>query len=150
MSPREHHKMLCLQRQIHNSLKFPPTASSAHTRCEEAGCYLRAEVTRRIFAFIDDVKFFMDSQAGVIHVRSASRTGYSDLHINTKQGRTRHEGHSAGRILRNRSSPHQVHSFLSFTTHSHCKGLCQCHPFATMRFARYSSHVSNSRRSDAT
>jgi uncharacterized protein (DUF1499 family) len=48
----------------------------------EAENYLRAEATSLIFRFRDDVEFFIDRQAKVIHFRSASRVGYSDLGAN--------------------------------------------------------------------
>jgi uncharacterized protein (DUF1499 family) len=44
--------------------------------------YLHAEVTSRIYRFVDDVEFYVDKQAGVIHCRSASRVGYSDFGVN--------------------------------------------------------------------
>tara|TARA_B100001971_G_C18262904_1_gene588766 strand:- start:1643 stop:1966 length:324 start_codon:yes stop_codon:yes gene_type:complete len=49
---------------------------------EEVGWYLRAEAKSRIFGFVDDVEFVMDVRNGVLHVRSASRIGYSDLGVN--------------------------------------------------------------------
>jgi uncharacterized protein (DUF1499 family) len=50
--------------------------------------YMHAESKSRIFRFIDDVEFRYDVAAGLIHVRSASRVGRSDLGVN----RTRVEG----------------------------------------------------------
>ena len=47
--------------------------------------YLHAESTSRIMRFVDDVEFRYDSAAGVIHVRSASRLGKSDLGVNRKR-----------------------------------------------------------------
>ncbi len=47
--------------------------------------YLRAEFTSRIFRFVDDVEFLLDEPAKVIHVRSASRVGKSDLGVNRKR-----------------------------------------------------------------
>lgn len=47
--------------------------------------YLHATFTSRIFRFVDDVEFFFPDDARVIHVRSASRTGYSDLGVNRKR-----------------------------------------------------------------
>ena len=47
--------------------------------------YLRAEFTSRIFRFVDDVEFLLDEPAKVIHVRSASRVGHSDLGVNRKR-----------------------------------------------------------------
>lgn len=44
--------------------------------------YLHAEATSRIYRFVDDVEFHVDERAGVIHCRSASRAGYSDLGVN--------------------------------------------------------------------
>jgi uncharacterized protein (DUF1499 family) len=44
--------------------------------------YIHAEATSRIFRFIDDVEFFVDRDAKLIHFRSASRVGHSDLGVN--------------------------------------------------------------------
>ena len=44
-----------------------------------------AEVKSLVFGFVDDVQFRLDKQTGVIHIRSASRTGYSDLGVNRKR-----------------------------------------------------------------
>jgi uncharacterized protein (DUF1499 family) len=48
----------------------------------EAGDYLHAEATSRLFRFVDDVEFYVDRAAKVIHFRSASRVGRSDLGVN--------------------------------------------------------------------
>jgi len=47
--------------------------------------YIHAEFTSLIFRFVDDVEFYFDDQKPVIHVRSASRVGYSDLGANRKR-----------------------------------------------------------------
>ncbi len=50
--------------------------------------YVRAEFTSAFFRFVDDVEFyFPDEQADetVIHLRSASRVGHSDLGANRKR-----------------------------------------------------------------
>ncbi|HIK55682.1 MAG TPA: DUF1499 domain-containing protein [Synechococcales cyanobacterium M55_K2018_004] len=47
--------------------------------------YLYAEFTSPFMGFVDDVEFFLDEAAGVIHVRSASRLGASDLGVNRKR-----------------------------------------------------------------
>lgn len=50
--------------------------------------YIRAEFTSALFRFVDDVEFYLSGpEAGdtVIHVRSASRIGYSDLGVNRKR-----------------------------------------------------------------
>jgi len=45
---------------------------------------VRAEFRSRL-GFVDDVEFRIDEAAGVIHVRSASRTGYWDLGVNRRR-----------------------------------------------------------------
>jgi uncharacterized protein (DUF1499 family) len=50
----------------------------------EKGDYLHAEATSLIFRFVDDVEFFVDREARLIHVRSASRVGHSDLGVNRR------------------------------------------------------------------
>ena len=50
--------------------------------------YIRVEFTSALFRFVDDVEFyFPEDQAEkmIIHVRSASRVGYSDLGANRKR-----------------------------------------------------------------
>jgi len=47
--------------------------------------YLYAEFTSRIMGFVDDVEFLYDPAAGLTHVRSASRLGYSDMGVNRKR-----------------------------------------------------------------
>jgi uncharacterized protein (DUF1499 family) len=44
--------------------------------------YIRAEATSRIFRFIDDVEFLISGDEKLIHARSASRVGHSDLGVN--------------------------------------------------------------------
>jgi len=44
--------------------------------------YLHVEFTSFLFRFVDDVEFLVDDNAKVIHVRSASRLGKSDLGVN--------------------------------------------------------------------
>lgn len=47
--------------------------------------YIHAEYRSRIFRFVDDVEFLVAPSGSVIHVRSASRLGYSDLGVNRKR-----------------------------------------------------------------
>ncbi len=47
--------------------------------------YIHAEFRSMIFRFVDDMEFFFDDAAPLIHVRSASRIGYSDLGVNRKR-----------------------------------------------------------------
>jgi uncharacterized protein (DUF1499 family) len=52
---------------------------------EQSAGYLRAEFTTRWLRFVDDAEFLLDAGAGVIHVRSASRLGESDLGTNRER-----------------------------------------------------------------
>lgn len=47
--------------------------------------YIRAEFRSRLFGFIDDVEFHFIDKDKVIHVRSASRIGYSDFGVNRRR-----------------------------------------------------------------
>lgn len=49
------------------------------------GPYLYVQFTSRWFRFVDDTEFWYDPAAGVIHVRSASRLGESDLGVNRQR-----------------------------------------------------------------
>ena len=44
--------------------------------------YLYAQSTTQLLKFTDDVEFWMDRSASVIHVRSASRLGRKDFNVN--------------------------------------------------------------------
>jgi uncharacterized protein (DUF1499 family) len=52
---------------------------------EEHDGYLWATFTTRLVRFVDDVELRMVSTDGIIHVRSASRVGYSDLGVNRRR-----------------------------------------------------------------
>ncbi|EDX76283.1 conserved hypothetical protein [Coleofasciculus chthonoplastes PCC 7420] len=54
----------------------------------ESENYLYAEFATKLMGFVDDVEFFLDEEANVIHVRSASRLGQSDLGVNRKRVET--------------------------------------------------------------
>jgi uncharacterized protein (DUF1499 family) len=47
--------------------------------------YIRAEFRSRIFGFVDIAEFCLPTEDKVIHVKSASRVGYSDLGVNRKR-----------------------------------------------------------------
>ena len=47
--------------------------------------YIHAVFTSRIFHFVDDFELRIDKKNKVIHIRSGSRTGYSDLGVNRKR-----------------------------------------------------------------
>jgi uncharacterized protein (DUF1499 family) len=59
---------------------------SERTKIVQAGdTYLYAEFASKLMGFVDDVEFYADDSAKVIHVRSASRLGQSDLGVNRKR-----------------------------------------------------------------
>jgi apolipoprotein D and lipocalin family protein len=47
--------------------------------------FIGAEFTSFVFRFIDDVEFYYDDPHKIIHVKSASRVGYSDLGANRRR-----------------------------------------------------------------
>lgn len=47
--------------------------------------YIHAVFVSRIFGFRDDVEFYIDVPAGVVHFRSASRIGFSDFGANNRR-----------------------------------------------------------------
>ena len=52
------------------------------TVIRQEGGYLYAEYRSTLMRFVDDVEFFHDDKAGLIHVRSASRLGRRDMGVN--------------------------------------------------------------------
>lgn len=61
-------------------------ASMPRTRLikEETG-YLYFEFTSLLMRYVDDVEFYLDDTTKLIHIRSASRLGHSDLGVNRKR-----------------------------------------------------------------
>jgi uncharacterized protein (DUF1499 family) len=66
-------------------LKNALTGQSRTVITEASDNTLHAEATSLIFRFVDDVDAILDKDAGVIHIRSASRVGYSDFGVNRKR-----------------------------------------------------------------
>ena len=52
---------------------------------KEKANYIHAECRTRFLRFVDDLEFLFEDNDAVIHVRSASRVGYSDLGVNRKR-----------------------------------------------------------------
>lgn len=46
---------------------------------------LHAEATTLVMSFVDDIDAFLDAEAGLIHIRSASRVGRYDFGVNRKR-----------------------------------------------------------------
>lgn len=55
------------------------------TIIEETDNYLYAEFKSKLMGYVDDVEFYLDSNANAVQVRSASRLGKSDLGVNRKR-----------------------------------------------------------------
>lgn len=51
----------------------------------ETANYLHVEYKTACFRFVDDVEFFFPDNEPVVHFRSASRLGYSDLGVNKRR-----------------------------------------------------------------
>jgi len=79
-------------------LSFTGTAAEAHAGITkiilgmkrsriitDTDSYIHAEFASAVFRFVDDVEFQIDEGAKIIHVRSASRLGHSDLGVNRKR-----------------------------------------------------------------
>jgi uncharacterized protein (DUF1499 family) len=47
--------------------------------------YLYAEFSSRLMGYVDDVEFYLDAKAGVIHARSSSRLGIRDFGVNRER-----------------------------------------------------------------
>ena len=52
---------------------------------KETENYIHAEFRTRTFKFTDDVEFYFDDSEKIIHFRSASRVGWSDMGVNRKR-----------------------------------------------------------------
>jgi uncharacterized protein (DUF1499 family) len=52
---------------------------------EQTNNYIHALSKSRVFKFVDDVEFYFPPNESVIHVRSASRVGESDLGVNRRR-----------------------------------------------------------------
>jgi uncharacterized protein (DUF1499 family) len=97
----------CVSSQAHDEehyiepIRFEGTQQEAHDRLlqiiesekrtqilTDQENYIRVEFTSALFRFVDDVEFYFPEEqvdVKVIHVRSASRVGYSDLGANRKR-----------------------------------------------------------------
>lgn len=58
------------------------------TIISETEDYLYAEFKSALMGFVDDVEFYLDRNDNIIHVRSASRLGQSDLGVNRNRVET--------------------------------------------------------------
>ncbi len=68
-------------KRLHALVAALPAAKVIDFRAD----YIYAEFTSKWLGFTDDVEFYLDEQAGVIHVRSASRLGREDFGVNRQR-----------------------------------------------------------------
>ncbi len=67
------------------ALKTALVSQSRTVITNETGDTLHAEATSLVFRFVDDIDAILDADARLIHIRSASRTGYGDFGVNRKR-----------------------------------------------------------------
>ena len=61
------------------------TGMAGVTVKQKSDNYLYAVFTTKIMRFKDDVEVYLDDESKLLHFRSASRVGYSDLGVNRKR-----------------------------------------------------------------
>lgn len=66
---------------VRGAIEAMPRASVVRSEAN----YLYAECRSKVMGFVDDVEFLHDEQAGLIHVRSASRLGRRDFGVNRER-----------------------------------------------------------------
>ena len=47
--------------------------------------YIHAECRSLVFRFVDDLEFYFEEQKSLVHIKSESRVGYSDLGVNRRR-----------------------------------------------------------------
>jgi uncharacterized protein (DUF1499 family) len=67
------------------ALKTALAGQSRTVITEASDDTVHAEATSLIFRFVDDVDAILDKDTGLIHIRSASRVGYSDFGVNRRR-----------------------------------------------------------------
>lgn len=67
------------------ALKTALISQSRTVITNETGDTLHAQATSLVFRFVDDIDAILDADAKLIHIRSASRTGYGDFGVNRKR-----------------------------------------------------------------
>jgi len=67
------------------ALKKALISQSRTVITDETGDTLHAQATSLVFRFVDDIDAILDAKAQLIHIRSASRTGYGDFGVNRKR-----------------------------------------------------------------
>lgn len=70
---------------IRSRLKAALAAMPRMKPIKEEGNYLHYEARTAFFRFVDDLELLIDPELGVVHVRSVSRLGVSDLGANRRR-----------------------------------------------------------------
>lgn len=78
-------KIIGTVEQAWSELKKALLKQSRVVITNETADTLHAQATSLVFRFVDDVDVLLDAEAKVIHIRSASRIGYSDFGVNRKR-----------------------------------------------------------------
>ncbi len=86
-SPSEQHSIAPSPLAGDNDMRIKAVVAAVHAAGGEikkqSDRYVHATFTSRIFRFVDDVEFRLGD--GVVHLRSASRVGHSDIGVNRKR-----------------------------------------------------------------
>jgi hypothetical protein len=81
------HRSHCLRGREARRRGADPTGGSRswrHAHRDQTDDYLHVEFKSKLMGFVDDVEFYFPDSA-VIHMRSASRVGYSDFGVNRRR-----------------------------------------------------------------
>lgn len=81
-------KFTCPTEEAILRLKLVVDAMPGTTVMKDDRIYMHVEFKTLVFGFVDDVEFLIDESKKVIHIRSASRLGYSDLGTNRRRVET--------------------------------------------------------------
>lgn len=65
----------------------------------ETATTLHAEAISLVFSFVDDIDIILDADAGLIHIRSASRVGHSDFGVNRRRIQALHTQLQKGNVI---------------------------------------------------
>ena len=82
---REHYIAPLAFRGDFSKVEAAVAAMRGSTVVKRDGNYLYAEYRTPIMRYVDDVELLYEPQAGVVHVRSASRLGRRDFGVNRKR-----------------------------------------------------------------
>ena len=82
---REHYIAPIAFRGDFSQVQAAVAAMRGATVIAREGNYLYAEYRTPLMRYVDDVELLYDPQAGVVHVRSASRLGRRDFGVNRKR-----------------------------------------------------------------